>query len=173
MTTVAKFLLFSIFCFTIQWQIAVTIIQIMKKRRCYAWVQSFLPKQELTAQVTAYRCSKSCVKTTRQSRRLECSCLYFFNGPSPDSFSFIFTTNKWVNVHTVHGTGIWTYDLNNMSLLPLPLDQGLNSSASEWQKMKMKERKTYLDYFCPLSKLDGPSYLPFYLPNGQRRTLKS
>ena len=130
-------------------------------------------RQELTAQATAYRCSKSRVKTTRQSRCLECSCLNFFNGPSPDSFSFIFTTNKWVNVHTVHGTGIWTYDLNNMSLLPLPLDQGLNSSASEWQKMKMKERKTYLDYFCPLSKLDGPSYLPFYLPNGQRRTLKS
>ena len=30
----------------------------------------------------------------------------------------------WKNVHPVYGTGIRTHDLQNVSLLPLPLDQG-------------------------------------------------
>ena len=53
----------------------------------------------------------------------------------PASFSFIFVFsnkqnnfyNKYlhvINVHPVYGAGIWTHDLQNMSLLPWPLDQG-------------------------------------------------
>ena len=58
------------------------------------------------------------------------ACLqYFFNGPSPASFSIIFglfpTSINTIlqqisvkNVHPVYGTGIRTHDLNNVSLLP-------------------------------------------------------
>ena len=30
----------------------------------------------------------------------------------------------WTNVHPVYGAGIRTYDLQNVSLFPKPLDQG-------------------------------------------------
>ena len=30
----------------------------------------------------------------------------------------------WKNVRPVYSTGIWTHDLQIVSLLPLPLDQG-------------------------------------------------
>ena len=49
------------------------------------------------------------------------------NGPSPASYSFIFVlSNKrynfykfmWKNVHPVYGAGIWTHNLQDMSLLP-------------------------------------------------------
>ena len=58
------------------------------------------------------------------------------NWPIPASFSFIFglfqtniitifTTNICgKNVHPVYGAGIRTHDLWNVSLFPLPLDQG-------------------------------------------------
>ena len=53
----------------------------------------------------------------------------FKNGPSPTSFSFIFslfqtninTSLQQINVknaHPVYGTGILTHDLQNVSLLP-------------------------------------------------------
>ena len=53
----------------------------------------------------------------------------FKNGPYPASFSFIFGLFKqksiqiynklmWKNVHPVYGSGIWTHDLQNVSLLP-------------------------------------------------------
>ena len=65
-----------------------------------------------------------------------CNWYFFKNGPTPASFSFIFgpfqtniitifTTNIWgKNVHPVYGAGIRTHDLWNVSLFPLPLDQG-------------------------------------------------
>ena len=57
------------------------------------------------------------------------SVWFLKNGTSPASFPVyfrsvqtnitIFTTNKCAkNVHPVHGAGIWTHDLWNMSLLP-------------------------------------------------------
>ena len=53
------------------------------------------------------------------------------NGPSSASFSFIFdSSNKHYNIcekcydHPVNGAGIWTHNLRNASLLPLPLDHG-------------------------------------------------
>ena len=36
----------------------------------------------------------------------------------------------WKNVHPVYGPGIRTHDLHNMSLLPLPLDQGSRPTLS-------------------------------------------
>ena len=55
----------------------------------------------------------------------------FLNGPSSSSFSFIFgllkqsaTTYCEKNVHPISSAGIRTHDLLNISLLPLPLDQG-------------------------------------------------
>ena len=52
--------------------------------------------------------------------------IFFLNGPSPASFSFIFVfSNNFTilqinvkNVHSVYGAGIRTYDLLNTSLLP-------------------------------------------------------
>ena len=42
-----------------------------------------------------------------------------------------FTTNSYVkNVHPVYGAGIRTHSLWNMSLLPLPLDQGSHLGIS-------------------------------------------
>ena len=56
---------------------------------------------------------------------------FFKNGPSSASFSFIFdSSNKHYNIcekcydHPVNGAGIWTHNLRNASLLPLPLDHG-------------------------------------------------
>ena len=61
--------------------------------------------------------------------------LFYKKWAIPASFSFIFVFsnkqnnfyNKYlhvINVHPVYGAGIWTHDLQNMSLLPWPLDQG-------------------------------------------------
>ena len=62
---------------------------------------------------------------------------FFFkkNGPTPASFSFIFglfnqTLLQFLQQIYVEkcpssiGAGIWTHDLRNVSLFPLPLDQG-------------------------------------------------
>ena len=59
---------------------------------------------------------------------------FFLNGPILASFLFIFVfSNKnynfynkyvWNNVHRVYGAGIRTHDIQDMSLLPQPLDQG-------------------------------------------------
>ena len=53
---------------------------------------------------------------------------YYFNGPSPASFSFIFgffsnklqllQTINGIDIHPVYGAGIRTHDLLNMSRLP-------------------------------------------------------
>ena len=62
--------------------------------------------------------------------------LFFFKWANPGPFFFyfrsfqtnittIFTTNICgKNVHPVYGAGIRTHDLRNVSLFPLPLDQG-------------------------------------------------
>ena len=57
-----------------------------------------------------------------------CSFLFFLNGPTPASFSFIFGLFKQTlqslqqiyvnNVHPVYGARIRTHDLWNMSLFP-------------------------------------------------------
>ena len=74
------------------------------------------------------------IKGQRGQLELIADCLddFFLNGPTPASFSFIFGLFKQTlqflqyvkNVHPVYGAGIRTHDLQNVSLFPLPLDQG-------------------------------------------------
>ena len=51
------------------------------------------------------------------------------NGPSPASFSFVFSNSQY-NLYnklmwkTIYSASNWTHNLLNMSLLPLPLSQG-------------------------------------------------
>ena len=52
---------------------------------------------------------------------------HFLNGPTPALFNLFLAFQKHYKlynkyVHPVHGAGIRTHDLWNMSLLPLPLD---------------------------------------------------
>ena len=65
---------------------------------------------------------------------------YFLNGPTPAFFIVYFGLFKQTplqilqqinvkNVHPVYGAGIRTHNLQNMSLLPLPLDQGSRPDA--------------------------------------------
>ena len=37
-----------------------------------------------------------------------------------------YNNNMWINAHPVYGAGIQTHVLQNMSLLPYPLDQGFH-----------------------------------------------
>ena len=42
-------------------------------------------------------------------------------------------------VHPVYGTGIWTHDLRNVSLLPLPPDQGSHPKVPLLVCLKAKQ----------------------------------
>ena len=50
--------------------------------------------------------------------------VYFQSFSNKHQYNFV---NKlmWKNVHSVYGAGIHTHNLQRMSLLPQPLDQGL------------------------------------------------
>ena len=58
------------------------------------------------------------------SLSLSIPAIFYINGPTPDSFSFIFglsnffTSNQCEKLHLVYSDGIRTQDLQNMSLLP-------------------------------------------------------
>jgi len=90
---------------------------------------------------------------------------FFWNGPSSASFCLfsVFSNKQYKfynklmrkNVHPVYSAGIQTHDFWNMSLLPLPLDQGsrpenllLYWSNSRWQiseKSNWSTLKHWLD----------------------------
>ena len=65
----------------------------------------------------------------------------------------------WKNVHSVYGAGIRTHDLWNMSLFPLPLDQGSRPTVAFFcylgKENKSGSSKHYAPYVVILDPLFG------------------
>ena len=57
---------------------------------------------------------------------------FVYFGSFQTNITNFYNKYMWKNFHPVYGAGIWTHDHRNMSLLPLPLDQGYRPSFSSY-----------------------------------------